>query len=225
MQISLIRRCFAEFIGTFCLVLIGCGAMAVEARTGLLTHVGVATVWGLVVMTMVYAIGDLSGAHINPAVSLAFAAVGRLSFLDAFCYGAMQCAGAIAGAASIRAVLGVDDSLLGATVTELPPGSALAVELMMTAILMFVVMGVSTGAKEKSITAGLAVGATIAMEAFVAGPLTRASMNPARSLGPALMSNHLDQLWIYWIAPPVGALAGGFIYVALRPNEEPETSL
>lgn len=219
MQISLTRRCLAEFIGTYCLVLIGCGAMAVDSRTGALTHVGVATVWGLVVMTMIYAIGDISGAHINPAVSFAFAAVKRLKVQDAIAYTLAQCLGALAGAASIRSVLGVDEMLLGATTTQLEIPAAFGVEVMMTTILMFIVMGVSTGAKEKSITAGLAVGATIAMEAFVAGPLTKASMNPARSLGPAVVSGEIGQLWLYLTAPIVGAMLGAGLYLLLRPNE------
>ena len=223
MKASLWRRCLAEFIGTFCLILLGCGAMAVDVRTGALTHVGVATVWGLVVMTMIYAIGDISGAHINPAVSLAFALVKRFPLLEVIPYALAQSAGALAGAAAIRAALGVNEALLGATNTELPVVSALAVEFMMTAILMFIVMGVSTGAKEKSITAGLAVGATIAMEAFVAGPLTKASMNPARSLGPAVVSGSMDQLWIYILAPFLGAVTGGVVYVLLRPAENEST--
>jgi len=202
--------------------------MVVDAQTSALTHVGVATVWGLIVMTMIYSIGDLSGAHMNPAVSIAFACLGRLPFKDAVAYSVFQCAGALLAAGSLAAALGVGDEQLGATMINLPVGTAWAIEAMMTAILMWIVMGVSTGAKEKSITAGLAVGATIAMEAFVAGPLTKASMNPARSLGPAIVSGHLDHLWLYLTAPIVGALVGGACYHWIRgdvdsnpPGEEP----
>lgn len=218
-QISLPRRCFAELISTFVLVLIGCGAMAVDAQTGMLTHVGVATVWGLVVMVMIYTVGDISGAHMNPAVSIAMAAVRRMRWIDAGCYTAAQCAGAILAAIAIRAVVGVNEASLGATTTNLSLTVGLMVEMMLTAILMFVVMGVSTGAKEKGITAGLAVGATIAMEAFVAGPLTKASMNPARSLGPAVVAGQLDQLWIYIVGPAVGGLIGAAVYLVMRPAD------
>jgi len=223
MLLSLPRRCVCEFIGTYCLILIGCGAMAVETQTQALTHVGVATVWGLIVMTMIYSIGDLSGAHINPAVSIAFASVGRFPVKDTIAYTVFQCAGALAAAFSIRAVLGIGEDQLGTTMTILPAASAWCVEAMMTAILMWVVMGVSTGAKEKSITAGLAVGAVIAMEAFVAGPLTKASMNPARSLGPALASGYLTNLWIYLSAPIVGALVGGWGYRLVRTLDDTES--
>ncbi len=220
MLLSLPRRCVCEFIGTYFLILIGCGAISVDVQTGMLTHVGVATVWGLIVMTMIYSIGDLSGAHINPAVSIAFASVGRFPVKDAVAYCVVQCAGAVAGALSIRAVLGVGEDQLGATMTILSPGGAWFVEAMMSLILMWVVMGVSTGAKEKSITAGLAVGAVIAMEAFVAGPLTKASMNPARSLGPAIASGYYTHLWIYLSAPIVGALIGGWGYRWIRVIDE-----
>ncbi|MFG0288241.1 MAG: aquaporin [Rhodopirellula sp. JB044] len=216
MLLALPRRCLCEFIGTYFLVVIGCGAISVDVQTEALTHVGVATVWGLVVLTMIYSIGDLSGAHLNPAVSFAFASVGRFPWRDAFAYAGAQVAGAFLGAVSIRAVLGVGEDYLGATMTILPSMSAWYVEAMMTAILMWVVMGVSTGAKEKSITAGLAVGAVIAMEAFVAGPLTKASMNPARSLGPALASGYYANLWVYLTAPIVGALVGGWAYRLVR---------
>ncbi|SMP65313.1 aquaporin Z/aquaporin NIP [Neorhodopirellula lusitana] len=221
MELPLLRRCVCELIGTYCLVLLGCGAMVVDAQTGALTHVGVATVWGLIVMTMIYSIGDLSGAHMNPAVSIAFTALGRLPTRDAASYMVAQFIGATLAALSLRAVLGVGDSQLGATMTILPPMSTWCVEAMMTGILMWIVMGVSTGAKEKSITAGLAVGATITMEAFVAGPLTNASMNPARSLGPAIAASYFENLWLYVTAPIAGALAGGFLYHWIRADSNP----
>ncbi|TWT93773.1 MIP/aquaporin family protein [Stieleria varia] len=219
MDAPLTRRCVAEFLGTYCLILMGCGAMVVQQRSELLTHPGVALTWGLVVMAMIYTFGHISGAHINPAVTIAMAALSKITWKETAFYVVVQCLGATAAAACLRLVLGMDESLLGATNSSLPTWSAFAVEFMMTTILMMVVMGVSTGAKEETITAGLAVGATIAIEAMVAGPLTKASMNPARSLGPALMSGSLDQLWIYLLAPIAGALTGAMIYRYLKPSK------
>ena len=220
---TLNQRCLAEFVCTFCLVVIGCGAMVVNAKTELLTHVGVATVWGLIVMVMIYAVGRVSGAHMNPAVTIAFTVIGKMPVKDTAAYIMMQCAGATFGAFAIVATLGNELGHVGSTTASVPIGSALGIEFLMTAILMFVVMGVSTGAKEESVTAGLAVGATIAMEAFVAGPLTKASMNPARSLGPAIAapseSQAMEQLWIYLVAPIAGAICGAFLYKMLQPRE------
>lgn len=197
--------------------------MVVDAKTLALTHVGVATVWGLIVMVMIFTVGRISGAHMNPAVTAAFTAMGAMSPKDAIAYIVAQCVGSTAAAFSIVLVLGNQFGYVGATISSVPLGSAFAIELMMTAILMFVVMGVSTGAKEESITAAIAVGSTIAMEAFVAGPLTKASMNPARSLGPALFADAkigaFSQLWIYLTAPFIGALIGGFLYKTLKPSE------
>ena len=184
----------------------------VNHQTGALGHPAVAAAWGGVVAVLIYAIGDLSGAHMNPAVSIAFVVAGRFSTRDAVAYVAVQCGGAIAAAAALAAVLGIDQSRLGATDTILPAGAAFATEWMMSTVLMFVILGVSTGAKEKSITAGLAVGTTIGLEALVGGPLTKASMNPARSLGPALVSGDLSLLWLYVAAPIAGTLCGVGLY-------------
>ena len=218
MNESLTRRCIAEFLSTFCLVLLGCGAMAVDSRTQALTHVGVAIAWGLVVMVMIYAVGGISGAHMNPAVTIGFTTLGRLPVKDALGYVPAQCLGALAGALAIRAVLGVDQSMLGSTNVQLDLGltAGLIIEFGLTFILMFVVIGVSTGAKEETITAALAVGSTIALAAMVAGPLTKASMNPARSLGPAVIAGDVSELWLYCVGPIAGAIAGGFTAQALH---------
>ncbi|KAA5540043.1 aquaporin [Roseiconus nitratireducens] len=221
MALSLSKRFIAEVVGTYALVLFGCGAMAVDADTGVLTHVGVALTWGLVVMVMIFSIGKLSGAHMNPAVSIAFTVHGRLPGKDCFAYVIAQCIGAIAAAASIRAVVGINQADLGATTTDLHYAAGLGVEFMMSAALMMVVMGVSTGAKEESITAAIAVGATIAMEAMVAGPLTKASMNPARSLGPALVSGVWDHFTLYLAGPIFGAIAGALLYRIMSPTPPP----
>ena len=218
MNESLTRRCLAEFLSTFCLVLLGCGAMAVDSRTQTLTHVGVAIAWGLVVMVMIYAVGGISGAHMNPAVTIGFTALGRLPVKDALGYVPAQCLGALAGALAIRAVLGVDQSMLGSTNVQLDLGltAGLIIEFGLTFILMFVVIGVSTGAKEETITAALAVGSTIALAAMVAGPLTKASMNPARSLGPAVIAGDVSELWLYCVGPIAGAIVGGIAAQALH---------
>ena len=190
--------------------------MVVEHQTGLLGHPAVAAAWGGVVAILIYAIGDLSGAHLNPAVSIAFAVAGRFGWRDTAAYAAAQTAGSLLASVALAAVLGIDDSHLGATSTTMPIAAAWATEWMMSTALMFVVLGVSTGAKEKSITAGLAVGAMIGLEALVAGPLTKASMNPARSLGPAVVSGQTTDLWLYLTAPVVGTVCGVGLYRLVR---------
>lgn len=200
------KKLAAEFIGTFSLVFAGTGAIVVnETSNGAVTHVGVALTFGLVVLAMIYTVGDISGAHLNPAVSLGFFAARRFQLREVIPYIVSQCAGAFAASGILR-FLFPRDATLGAT---LPAGSAtqsFVLELILTAILMFVILGVSTGAAEKGITAGIAVGSVIGLEAMFAGPICGASMNPARSLAPAVISQHLSSLWIYLVAPTTGAL-------------------
>jgi aquaporin NIP len=201
-----VKKLAAEFIGTFSLVFAGTGAIIVnEASNGAVTHVGVALTFGLVVLAMIYTVGDISGAHLNPAVSLGFFAARRFPLRAVIPYIVSQCAGAFAASGILR-LLFPRDATLGAT---LPAGSAtqsFVLELILTAILMFVILSVSTGAAEKGITAGIAVGAVIGLEAMFAGPICGASMNPARSLAPAIVSQHVSSLWIYLGAPTTGAL-------------------
>jgi aquaporin Z len=200
------KKLAAEFVGTFSLVFAGTGAIVVnEMSDGAVTHVGVALTFGLVVLAMIYTVGDISGAHLNPAVSLGFFAARRFPLHEAIPYIVAQCAGAFAASGILR-LLFPRDATLGAT---LPAGSAtqsFVLELILTAILMFVILNVSTGAAEKGITAGIAVGSVIGLEAMFAGPICGASMNPARSLAPAVVSQHLASLWIYLVAPTAGAL-------------------
>ena len=199
-------RLCAEFFGTFALIFAGTGAVVVnQVHGGVIGHAGVALVWGLVVLALIYAFGDISGAHFNPAVTLGFCAAGRFPLREAAPYLAAQGAGAIAASALLKTLFPTNEHL-GAT---LPAGTAWqswVLELVLTWFLMLVVLNVSTGPKEKGITAGIAVGAVIGLEAMFAGPVCGASMNPARSLGPALVSGHLESLWIYLTAPVLGAL-------------------
>ena len=200
------KKLAGEFIGTFSLVFAGTGAIVVnETSNGAVTHVGVALTFGLVVLAMIYTVGDISGAHLNPAVSLGFFAARRFSMREVIPYIVSQCAGAFAASGVLR-LLFPRDATLGAT---LPAGSAtqsFVLELILTAILMFVILSVSTGAAEEGITAGIAVGSVIGLEAMFAGPICGASMNPARSLAPAVVSQDLSSLWIYLVAPTTGAL-------------------
>ncbi|EDY20715.1 MIP family channel protein [Chthoniobacter flavus Ellin428] len=200
------KACFAEAVGTFCLVFAGTGAIVIDAAShGSITHVGVAFTFGLIVLAMIYTVGDVSGAHLNPAVTIGFAVARRFPVSGVLPYVASQCVGALAASGLLR-VLFPADPTLG---TTLPAGSAMQsfiLEIVLTAILMFVILCVSTGAKEKGITAGIAVGSVIALEAMFAGPISGASMNPARSLAPALVSGHLEHLWVYLLAPILGAL-------------------
>ncbi len=203
MSLPLRKRVAAEALGTFALVFAGTTAVVVNA-TGAVSHVGVALTFGLVVFALIAALGDVSGAHLNPAVTLAFRVARRFPGREVLPYVLAQCAGAILASLAVR-LLFPDAVGLGGTA---PAGSEVqswALELILTAGLMFVVLGVSTGAKEKGITAGLAVGGVVALEALFAGPVSGASMNPARSLGPALVAGQLGGLWVYLTAPVVGA--------------------
>jgi aquaporin Z len=202
------RKLAAEMLGTFALVLTGTGAIVVnQVRDGAVTHVGICLVFGLIVLALIYALGDVSGCHINPAVTLGFYAAGRFEGRQVLPYVLSQCAGALLASIAVR-LLFPTNSTLGAT---LPSGDALqsfVLEFLMTFLLMFVILCVSTGAKEKGVIAGVAVGSVIALEALFAGPISGASMNPARSLAPAVVSGRLEYLWVYLSAPTLGALAG-----------------
>jgi len=203
-----VKKVGAEFIGTFALVFAGTGAIIIdEVSGGAVTHVGVALTFGLIVLAMIYTVGDISGAHLNPAVSLGFFAARRFPLRDVISYVASQCAGAFAASGTLG-FLFPQNAMLG---TTMPAGSvtqSFVLELILTAILMFAILGVSTGAAEKGITAGIVVGSVIGLEAMFAGPICGASINPARSLAPALVSGHIQHVWIYLIAPVVGAFVG-----------------
>ena len=212
------RRLAAEGLGTFALVFAGTGAVVInDVSGGTVSHVGIALTFGLIVLAMIYAVGDVSGAHLNPAVTLGFFAARRFEGRWVTPYIASQCAGAMLASFTLRLMFPAH-ATLGAT---LPAGDAIqsfVLELILTLLLMFVILSVSTGSKEKGILAGVAVGSVIALEALFAGPISGASMNPARSLAPALVSLRLDGLWVYLTAPALGACAG---VLACRCVQEP----
>jgi aquaporin Z len=200
------RRLAAEFLGTFALVFAGTGAIVTnDVRGGAVSHAGVALTFGLVVLAMIYAVGDVSGAHLNPAVTLGFFAARRFAAGWVAPYVLCQTVGAFAASGLLR-LLFPGQGTLGATLPAGPPEQSFALEVVLTLLLMFVILSVSTGAKEKGITAGIAVGAVIGLEALFAGPICGASMNPARSLAPAVVSGHVESLWVYLTAPVLGAL-------------------
>jgi aquaporin Z len=200
------RKLAAELVGTFTLVFAGTGAIIVNnVSNGTVSHVGIGLTFGLVVLAMIYAVGDVSGAHLNPAVTLGFFAARRLKFSWVMPYIASQCLGAVLASLVLWLMFPANPTL-GATLPAGSTAQAFVLEAILTFILMFVILSVSTGAKEKGITAGIAVGAVIALEALFAGPISGASMNPARSLAPALVSSHLEHLWLYLVAPVLGAL-------------------
>ncbi len=205
------RKLAAEFFGTYCLVFAGTGAIVIDGLSGgAITHLGISLTFGLVVLAMVYSVGDVSGAHLNPAVTLGFCVAGRMSWSNLVPYAASQILGALAASGTVRGLFG-NVHALGATNPAGSLAQSFILEIILTAILMFVILNVSQGAREKGITAGIVVGATIALEALIAGPISGASMNPARSLGPALVSGDGRTLWLYLAAPVCGAVVGVFI--------------
>lgn len=217
---SLFQRASAEAIGTFALVTGGCGAIVVNHSTGALGHAGVAASFGLVIMVMIASLGHLSGAHFNPAVTLAFAVTRHFSWRDVPPYLAGQILGAVGGALALRAFFGLD-AALGATAPVGSPLRALGIEILLTAVLMFVIVSVATDTRAVGELAAVAIGGTVALDALWGGPITGASMNPARSLGPALVAGFWPSHWIYWVGPIAGALLGASLYQMLRTGPAP----
>ena len=202
----MMKKYISEFIGTFSMVFCGTGAMTInEVTGGEVTHVGIAITWGLIVMAMIYAFGETSGAHFNPAVTIAFAYAKKFSWKEVPIYIIAQILGAFV-ASLILWFLFSSCEILGATIPTVDVWRAFVLELLLTFFLMVVIINVSTGSKEMGVVAGIAIGGVVLLEAMFAGPITNASMNPARSIAPAIVSGNLQHLWMYITAPILGAL-------------------
>jgi len=200
------KNYISEFLGTFALIFCGTGAMTInEVTGGAVTHVGIAITWGFIVIAMIYAYGDISGAHFNPAVSIAFAVAKKFSWKEVPKYIIAQVLGALLASVTLKFLFPTSE-VLGATIPTIDVMRAFVLEIILTFILMLTIINVSTGSKEVGIVAGIAIGGVVLLEAMFAGPVTNASMNPARSLAPALVSGNLEHLWLYLTAPVIGAI-------------------
>lgn len=210
------RKYTAEAIGTFALVFCGSGAIVIDQQTGgAVTHIGVAITFGFIVMSMIYALGNISGAHLNPAVTIAFAIAKKFPVRQVVPYAISQLAGALIASLALHLMFPANE-LLG---TTLPAGSnmqSFILEIILSFFLMLVILNVAHGSKEQGMFAGLAIGSVVLLEAMFAGPICGASMNPARSLAPALVSDHLQSVWVYLTAPVIGAVAAVPIYAYLK---------
>ena len=218
MYIGLLRRVIAELVGTYALVTAGCGAIMVNANSGEIGHVGVALTFGLSVMVMIAALGHLSGAHFNPAVTVAFALSRHFKWRDVPFYVGGQLSGAVLAALTLRLLLG-DVAQLGATLPTNSAAQAFGIEVLLTAVLMLVIIAVATDTRAVGAPAAIAIGATVALDALWGGSLSGASMNPARSFGPALVAGVWADQWVYWLAPVIGASIGALLYTWLQSEE------
>ncbi|MFO0930912.1 MAG: aquaporin [Gemmataceae bacterium] len=216
------RAWIAELIGTFLLIFAGTGAIVInDVSGGAITHVGVALVFGLVVLALIYTFGDVSGSHLNPAVTLGLYLAGRFPPRQVLPYALCQSAGALL-ASGLLQVLFPDHTGLGATRPAGPALQSFVLEVILTWFLMLTVLRVAFGPPGHLHLIGVIVGAVIALEALFAGPICGASMNPARSLGPAVVSGRVDVLWIYLTAPVLGAALAVPVWRLLRPPEPTE---
>lgn len=217
------RRLVAEFLGTFILVAGGCSAVAVDYRLhGVLGgHVGTAVAWGLIVAVVVFSIGHLSGAHINPAVTLAFASGRHFPWREVIPYWVAQITGAMCGAFAVAGLFTDESGLSRTRPNTISSGTAVAIEVVITVVLMLVVMAVATDSRAQGALAAVAVGVTVILMGLVMGPITGASMNPARSIGPAVATGDFSGLWIYVVGPIIGAGIGVAIYGYLRGRPHP----
>ena len=210
------KRNLAEMIGTFALVFCGTGAIIInEVSNGAVTHIGIAITFGLIILSMIYALGDISGAHFNPAVTIGFMIAKRINLSAAVPYVFSQLTGAILASATLY-YLFPQSATLGATIPAGTDLQSFVLEIILTFFLMFVILNVSTDAKEKGITAGIAIASVVGLEAMFAGPISGASMNPARSLAPSLIGGNFNSLWVYLTAPFIGVAIAVVAYKAIQ---------
>jgi aquaporin Z len=210
------RKYVAEFIGTFAMVFCCTGAIIInEVTNGAVSHVGVSITCGLIVMAMIYSIGNISGAHMNPAVTIAFSAAKVFPVREIFPYILAQLSGAFAASILLK-YLFPENLFLGSTIPAGSDVQSLILEYILTFFLMFVIMNVAHGSKETGMFAGLAIGSVVLLEAMFAGPISGASMNPARSLAPAIVSGNITHVWIYILTPISGALSAIPLYNYLK---------
>jgi aquaporin NIP len=214
----MIKKLVSEFTGTYFLIFCGTGAIVINQVTGgTVTHAGIAITFGLVVMSLIYGLGDVSGAHFNPAVSIAFTVAKKFPVAHLLPYIITQCAGALAASYTLR-FLFPENEMLGATIPAGSDMQSFILEFLLTFFLMLVIMKVAHGSKETGMFAGIAIGSVILLEAMFAGPICGASMNPARSLAPAIASLHMEHLWLYLVAPTLGASSAILLYNYLKPE-------
>ncbi|MBI1837645.1 MAG: aquaporin [Flavobacteriia bacterium] len=216
----MIQKYLAEIIGTFALVFCGTGAIIInQEASGVITHVGIAITFGLIVAAMIYTIGDISGAHLNPAVTLAFYVAKVFPFKEIIPYILSQGIGAFLASFTLK-FLFPHNQKLGATIPTGTEMQSFILEFILTFILMFVIIHVAKGSKEQGMFAGIAIGGVVLLEAMFAGPISGASMNPIRSFAPAVISGHLEHSWIYLIAPILGATAAVGCWMVLKPDSK-----
>lgn len=219
-MVSHYQKYIAELIGTFALLFFGCGSIMIAERFGSIPPFAIPLIFGAVVATMIYTVGHISGAHFNPAVTLAFAITRHFPARQVIPYWLAQCLGAIAALAVLAALMPAGHTY-GATLPTIGTGAAFLLETLLSAFLMLVIIAVATDTRAEGVMAGIAIGTIVALCAFIGGPLTGASMNPARSLAPALFQAEAHGLWIYLTAPFIGAVMGAALYQAIRCNIPP----
>ncbi|KAG5400248.1 hypothetical protein IGI04_014855 [Brassica rapa subsp. trilocularis] len=220
--VCLTQKLIAEMIGTYFLIFAGCGVVVVNVLYGgTVTFPGICVTWGLIVMVMIYSTGHISGAHFNPAVTLTFAVFRRFPWYQVPLYIGAQLTGSLLGSLTLKLMFHVTPAAYFGTIPSDSATQALAAEIIISFLLMFVISGVATDNRAVGELAGIAVGMTIMLNVFVAGPVSGASMNPARSLGPAIVMGVYDGLWIYIVGPLVGIMAGGFVYNLIRFTDKP----